>query len=133
MARSRSRNRNSTPRSYRDPVPSHSLVSPLDVLRSLDALQRAQRVVAALEDRRRFHPLGPYRPAQASVRSARRLVVSQPTHTRTKLPSGIRFADPHKVSLCVKRKTRREVIMAKGRGGGAHRRPRRNQWSEVKC
>lgn len=127
------RGRNQTPRSTRSSY--DPLVSPSNILHSLQALENARAIVRALEDRRRYHPLGPYRPASAVSRSSRRLVVSRPgaTQSRTRLPSGIRFADPQKVSLCVKRKTRREVIMAKGKGGGAHRRPRRNQFSDVKC
>lgn len=46
---------------------------------------------------------------------------------------GYRFAHPQEVAVCARRGIRREVLLAKGKGGAKHRRPRRNQWSNVKC
>lgn len=43
------------------------------------------------------------------------------------------FADPKNTVICVRRKARREVILAKGRGGGAHKKPRRNGNSGIVC
>lgn len=43
------------------------------------------------------------------------------------------FANPQQIPVCVRRKERREVLLAKGKGGGNHRKARRNQWSDVKC
>lgn len=43
------------------------------------------------------------------------------------------FEQPRQVLVCVRRKTRREVILAKGKGGGKHRSPRRGPWSSIHC
>lgn len=45
------------------------------------------------------------------------------------------FSIPRLVALCVRRKTRKEVLHAlrKTGGGSGRRRPRRNFWSNVKC
>lgn len=105
--------------------------SPLPRLSGLD---QARSIVRALEDRRTWHPAGPLRPAGASSRSSRRFQVSE-SSTRSMFPSAaISFARPDKVSMCVRRKTRREVIFAKrkhGKGAGAPR--RRNWFSDIGC
>ena len=47
---------------------------------------------------------------------------------------GMQFNAPKKVLVCVRRKQRREVLMAFNKGGkGARSRRRRNEWSDVKC
>lgn len=43
------------------------------------------------------------------------------------------FKAPKFVAICVRRKIRREVLLALGRGGGGKRRPRRNAYSNVRC
>lgn len=43
------------------------------------------------------------------------------------------FAAPKYVAVCVRRKARREVLFAIGKGGGGKRRGRRNQFSNVRC
>lgn len=43
------------------------------------------------------------------------------------------FEKPRGVLVCVRRQMRKEVILAKGKGGAKHRRPRRGQWSHVQC
>lgn len=45
----------------------------------------------------------------------------------------LKFRSPKHVQLCVRREQRREVLLAKGRGGGRHRRPKRNRFSNVRC
>lgn len=91
----------------------------------------ATRSVLAQEDRRRWHPAGALAPAGALSRSARGLVLAGSEGSG--LGSAVRFRSPVKVSICVRRKVRREVIMAKGKGGGGHRPPTRNYWSDVQC
>lgn len=67
--------------------------------------------------------------------------VSGPSRTavgnrRTRsVPSTIAFAKPTGVAVCVRRKTRREVLFAKNRTGKGARafRRRRNHWSDVRC
>lgn len=43
------------------------------------------------------------------------------------------FKVPHSVVICARRKARREVLFAQGKGGGRHRRPRRTTSSSVSC
>ncbi|WNK13477.1 MAG: hypothetical protein [Microvirus sp.] len=43
------------------------------------------------------------------------------------------FEAPKFVAICVRRKQRREVLLALGKGGGGKRHPRRNQFSNVRC
>lgn len=86
-----------------------------------------------MDDRRLFHPQGSLRPAGALSRGARRLVVAPSVSTAPGDFSRIGFAVPKKVALCVRRHVRRQVLLAKGRGGGAHRPPKRNYWSDVEC
>ena len=49
------------------------------------------------------------------------------------VPVDIGFRVPSKVAICVRRKTRKEVIFAKGKGGKGTRRPKRNKWCDVHC
>lgn len=95
------------------------------------------------EDRRVFHPERAYRPALSFSRKSSAVVkLRQPTSVakkrvvpfRWKLPDVLAFTNPVKVLLCVRRKERREVILAKnlhrkGAGGSKHR----NWWSDIKC
>lgn len=82
-------------------------------------------------DRRRYYPnRNLLRPAHAFKSEAKRLVVG-----RT-MQSPVRFAIPRYVSICVRRKMRREVLHAfklthkSGRGGGKRR---RNAYSGIRC
>ena len=98
--------------------------------------------ILSLEDRRRFHPDGPFR--LSSPRRDQRKVVERvvPRIARKAVSRNTRdgvskfaFAVPRKVVVCVRRKQRREVLFAMRRTGkGAKRRiRRRNHWSEVSC
>lgn len=94
-----------------------------------------------LEDRRLFHPARDLRPVRsffmrprlivASVKKPR--VVSRKSVLVDSLSHRIGFDVPRNVAICVRRKTRKEVIIAKrvalGGGGAKHR----NIWSDVKC
>lgn len=98
-------------------------------------------------DARRFHPEPITRPI-AEPRSASRLtlprqsavssqgVVQTPSRNSRKgtLPATVAFSQPKQVSVCIRRKARREVLFAKQRTNkGARARRNRNQWSDVKC
>lgn len=103
------------------------------VTRKLDAVVRLRAMVTALEDRRFFNPLGPYRtPATFGPQRRFRPAVTY-SSSPGNIPIGIGFARPDTVAICVRRKVRREVLFAKNKSGGRHRRPRRNYWSSVKC
>lgn len=103
----------------------HRLLSPSRVLRS---------VVSSLEDRRRWEPSVTRAPRSVS-REARRIVAVAPTSSEIRrgfsFPDRVGFKVPYLVSICAKRKTRKEVMIAKrrkGRGGA-----KRNVWSDVQC
>lgn len=101
-------------------------------------------------DQRRFHPDPITRPI-AEPRSAARLTI--PAHKSARavsvggpfrtavgnsrigsLPHQVAFQAPKRVAVCVRRKTRREVIFAKNHAGkGSRARRSRNQWSDIKC
>lgn len=57
-------------------------------------------------------------------------VVSRPA---VRQPLTYRFKAPRKVVVCVRRQQRREVLMAKGRGGGGNRKPRWTERSHIYC
>lgn len=82
-------------------------------------------------DRRLWTPDPVLRPG-ATPRRAGRLTPSTSTAPGS-FPAGVKFADPKRVAVCVRRRIRREVIMAKGKGGGGHRPPRRSYWTDVDC
>lgn len=101
--------------------------------------------VLTLDDRRTFHPDGFFRPAVSSVRGDRSVVerqfgpqfIGHRINNNTK-PSrsfyAFGFKVPERVAVCVRRKSRREVLFAKRHTGrGARSRKRFNYWSDVRC
>lgn len=88
-------------------------------------------------DRRTWHPLGRSRPLTIAVdppggdRDAARRVARRAPWSFTR--SHDVFADPMKVSVCVRRETRKRVMHALGKAGGRVRPPRRNEFSEISC
>lgn len=63
-------------------------------------------------------------------------VLSPPSHVLE--PSGsfaqyLQFSMPRQVLVCVRRKQRREVLLALGRGGGRHKPPKWDEDSFVRC
>nr|QJB20546.1 MAG: hypothetical protein [Microvirus sp.] len=93
------------------------------------------------EDRRTFHPDGPFRAPFSSPRVAAKLVVKNASgRTRSAVrgfgqnpPIGVGFYRPDRVAICVRRKTRRQVIFASGVGGSKVRRGKRNFASGFRC
>lgn len=82
---------------------------------------------AFLADRRVYSPETVRVARKVNLRPAR---VIQPLRGRD-IP---RFVDASRVLICVRRKTRREVLFAKRKTRkGASSTRRRNQWSEVSC
>lgn len=89
-----------------------------------------------IEDRRTFTPAPLSRPARSVFRRAdAKLVVSPLKSVRSalSLPARVAFAVPRRIALCIRRKVRKEVLMSKGVGGSRVRRPRRNEFSDVRC
>lgn len=93
----------------------------------------AGRALTEVEDRRFYHPLDSFQPAMEIGGR----VAQKPKIKKTKLhqlPWQMVFDAPKKTAICVRRKTRREVIFAKRKsGGGARRKPRRNTYSDIGC
>lgn len=86
-----------------------------------------------ISDRRRYQPDRRSAPPHAFKRDAIRLYTGL-AHPSRELTKSIRFARPDLITICLRRKVRREVLHAlrrtrKGSGGGR----RRNFWSDVKC
>lgn len=80
-----------------------------------------------LGDGRFFHPSPRlFRPIPAAPRAAARIVAKG---------TGLQFADPRRVLVCLRRKIRKEVLFAFGVGGqaGAKKKPRRNVASDISC
>lgn len=117
-----------------------------DRLLTLPAFKPVYRKTAALaprsllslvDDRRSFHPESAVRPTR-DVFSSRpaRIVLSDEVGPDRRIrnrqtKASIAFDAPERVVLCVRRKMRREVVLAKGIRAG--RRRRRSFWSNVKC
>lgn len=126
MAKSRSRS-------------AHRVVSTPSLTRLVAPVYRLPSVSPVFGDRRVYHPLGRYRRAVSLGRLYESMVVAKRdtgvAARRSKLFSPvIRFAEPHKISICVRRQQRREVLFAKrkmfsGKGGSR----RRNFYSGVSC
>lgn len=96
-------------------------------------VRRSIRPTQLLEDRRQFHPARALRPARSFFGKAH-VVVRKPSRVgnRNVVPNGVRFEVPKNVAICIRRKERREVLIAKG-AGGSGRPKRRNAWSYVSC
>lgn len=90
-----------------------------------------------VEDRRVYHPLHTYRPAmRVDARPAQiDLGSRRPFRVTDPLTEHRRFVDPRKVVTCVRRKERREVLFATGKGGrkGKRGKTRRDWRSMIWC
>lgn len=94
------------------------------------------------EDRRTFHPDGPFRTPFSSPRSAARLVVKRAHKSGAgrnlwsldqSPPVRVGFNRPDRVAICVRRKARREVLFASGVGGSRTKRGKRTFSSGFSC
>lgn len=87
-----------------------------------------------VEDRRHYHPLGPARSPRVFSGHPVKPHVVRPSRGRS-VPAKVRFAEPRKTLVCVRRKERREVLFARGRTGkgSGFGRKRRNKQSEITC
>lgn len=101
--------------------------------------RRVPSSLSLLEDRRQFHPLAEFRPARSFLTRPRLVIaqpnVNKPRRSTLRIPSQVGFDVPRNVAVCVRRKSRKEVLHAlrftgRGSGGGAKR---RNYWSDVSC
>lgn len=101
------------------------------VTRPRRSLPRSQRRgLALVEDRRQYHPDRRHRDARTLDGSAQLAV-----NSRRSLWHGLRFINPRRVLICVRRAVRKEVMFAVGQGGkrGKRKSPRRSAYSDVRC
>lgn len=91
-----------------------------------------------IEDLRLFNP-DKFAPLRGPRRWKPRFIAAKASRatgsraSRAFVSAGVQFHVPSSVALCIRRKTRRQVILAKGHGGGGHRRPRRRAYSNIWC
>lgn len=83
-------------------------------------------------DDRTFTPSGSFTSQPSTRRWVSRLVLGKAV-TQNLLPHGISMRAKKTVILCIRRKTRRSVILASGYGGGRHRSPKPNENSNLWC
>lgn len=90
-----------------------------------------------IEDRRTYHPLGEVRPARklsghaVSPVRVKRGPKGKPMKSAL-LSHRIQFVDAKRVLICVRRKVRRAVLIARG-AGGSRKKKHRNYYSGVSC
>lgn len=93
---------------------------------------RLRSALQLIEDRRVFHPEGALRsPLSIGIPRKSRIVLRKANFGKT-LPSRLGFAVPEKVVRCVRRKQRKEVLIAKRRSGRGSAK-RFDFWSDVSC
>lgn len=108
----------------------NALTSVDELLRAYEALDTTP--LQDIEDNRRWHPLGDQRPAEAYRRSDRMFTDAAPLFSDRRPQRA--FAHPPGVAVCIRRKTRREVLHAlKRTGGGGSKKRRYRRDSFVKC
>lgn len=153
------RRRRQSSNSYNYSFPTLRVSQPVIAKRSLEVGQKTRQALQQLEqlrnqflreieDRRRFHPSGRYaaardRRGRISKISVMSILGSQMRFSDPLLASGTiasrspiagKKAYPKNVTICVRRKTRREVLFAAGVAGGrVSRRRRRTSHSNVFC
>lgn len=119
----------------------HSSIARPPLLPVVSPTRFERLAILEFEDRRRFRP-DPFSLPLSPRKDQRRIVerVSRPVGKANKVARfgrdyKLAFAVPRKVSLCVRRKQRREVMFAMRRTGKGARavRRRRNQFSDVRC
>lgn len=130
MAKRKSARRRFIARSRENRVVISSARSSYHALRELSSpasLVLSPLRLIPLGDGRLYHPVRRmFRPVAAAPRSAARLVAKG---------TGIQFADPRRVLVCLRRNIRKEVLFALGVGGqgGAKKKPRRTTTSGISC
>lgn len=106
--------------------------------------QRLPSRLTEVEDLRRFHPLGPYRPAKKVDGTNARVVAFTGRRTKKgiakrvlgRLPAGIAYRDAISVITCIRRKMRKQVLHANkvaGSPANRFRMPVRTYRSDIIC
>lgn len=119
-----------------DATPYASLQASPDDLVSMPVssyLPVVQSPLTEVEDDRTFYPDSASRPLRRlSSKPVRRMAVAASPLAQY-LPAGITPPARAQVILCIRRKARRQVLFAKGHGGGGHRKPRLTSKSNIWC
>jgi hypothetical protein len=115
----------------------------LSSLMLLDSRESYSSILPRIVDARRFSPVvdpraqslvGTPMPLTFSRASSLSSVARSSTSVRTApVPSGVGYAVPSKTIVCVRRTVRKQVLLAKGLGGGRHKPPRFNSNSGIDC
>lgn len=116
-------------------------VKRLEPFKTLDPrrawLRDSAIVLRDVDDRRRFHPAGPFLRPAVSIRNRSDTRMSVKRGLRRMAWHAVGFAVPDFVITCIRRKQRKEVLHAInfGGGGGGSVRPyrRRNALSNIYC
>lgn len=90
-----------------------------------------------IQDLRAFDPWPDFSPARDTLGQVSS-VTSTPKKTkqgaRSRVPFQLAFNAPETTLVCIRRKTRKQVLFAKRKTGkGGQRRARWSKWSSVKC
>lgn len=121
-------------------IASHRLSRPVDAL--ADLVSWRPGALTDFEDGRQWLPGGSEAPRRVFGGPARVDVppnVNRGSKGRFRpsvvpsVPYDLGFSEPKEVVVCARRQARREVLLAKGRGGGKHRPPRLSEFSKVRC
>lgn len=110
-------------------VRSRSIISPVQ--------GRHLQPLNLIDDRRSYHPEPATRPARlfsGAVASVKATITPKHVSGKSRVPVQIAFTAPDQTLVCVRRKTRKQVLFAKRKTGKAgQRKPKRNMWSNVRC
>lgn len=125
-------------RSRTTQLPKRPRVLPTNAIPRMRSLPRLVAPLSTYEDRRTYHPISrAFRPAFSIPRASRIIKAVEPKAVRrfsAQTKATLAFADPRRVLVCLRRRARKEVLLALGKGGGgSKRKPRRNHLSEITC
>jgi len=129
MSKSKSGQRGLSTPTYPTASPLLVRSNPLNIVNALSPVHYTQPYQEWIgSDRRLFRPDRSTAPPGSQRRSAVRL---KPTTT----PWGLRFSQPNLVSLCIRRKIRKQVLFAlkRNKKGSGTKKRHRNFWSSISC
>jgi len=94
------------------------------------ASRRLPTLLSTIPERRTYHPAGSARPVLTVTGTPARGL-------RAPTPKSLAFAKPRKITVCVRRQQRKEVMFAAGHGGsrglGRRKKRRVNENSKISC
>lgn len=120
----------------REPMPSEVFTAPLTLTLPRPVVPASFNDLRDAQDWRRYDPEPvTSRSAKTTVGTNARIRASGSARGKMSVPKSLGFVAPQKVVVCVRRKTRKEVLHAlgytgRGRGGG---KKRFNHYSKVHC